>query len=278
MTWANWWKYFDNRRVDADWDALLKVSQAPVNTGDLPSNPVDQGEAVAAYQNLMAWFQEEWGPVTGGYPDWYGGAYVDGQGCLMVLIVEEENPSAEGSKELYLEIQDRAGTDRIGFGEARFSLGTLRALQMKVTDAMVERRLLAGCGVNEEMNRVELDLVETTTEALEFLYQLDPTNEMILVRVAPTPSTQENRSRLPVDTVPEGEDPVSVTVQPGGNTAPVENDENLIAVEPWYDGDIAKYYTTEPGSASESFTPASENGTDPWPVANSASYTPGQQP
>ena len=36
MTWANWWKYFDNRRVDADWDALLKVSQAPVNTGDLP--------------------------------------------------------------------------------------------------------------------------------------------------------------------------------------------------------------------------------------------------
>lgn len=279
MTWSSWWKYFQNRAVDADWNALLKVSRAPVNTGDLPSAPADQGEAAAAYQNLMAWFQEEWGPVTGSYPDWYGGAYIDGQGCLIVLIVEELSPWQDGSKELYMQVQERAGTDRIGFGEAKFSLGTLRGLQMKVTDAMAEMGLLAGCWVNEGTNRVELDLVGTTQEALELLYRLDPDNEMILVRAALPAATEENRHRLPlvsepVSGVPEEEDPAGFTVQPGGNT-PVEDDGDLIAVEPWYDGGTEAYEPGEERSASESYTPSSAGDTAYYFTANTASYAPG---
>ena len=99
------------------------------------------------------------------------------------------------------------------------------------------------------------------------------------VRVTLLPE-EAKRDRLPVgslDSAPE-EDPMGVTVQPGG-VPPVEDDGNLIAEEPWYDGGPAAYEPGEERSASETFTPASdtsasENSIGPWPVANSASYAP----
>ena len=74
-----------------------------------------QEDAAAAYQNLMARFAADWGP--GAYPDWYGGAYIDPSGALIVNLVEAHDSA---DKTLALQIQDWAGGP-VGFSSVKYS-------------------------------------------------------------------------------------------------------------------------------------------------------------
>jgi len=188
LTWANWWKFYhlSEESGDRSLDALLDFSAEAglaVNTGvetapsgDYPDTP-GQDKAVSAYQNLMARFEADYGPDA--YPEWYGGAFIDRHAGLTVNIVEGLEP--EG-KELYLQIQNWAGSDRIGFASCKLSLNQLRGLQDKIMTAMEESGIQAGCGVNEETNQVELDLPFVNDDALWKLAELDPAGTAILVR------------------------------------------------------------------------------------------------
>ena len=138
-----------------------------------------QEDAAAAYQNLMARFAADWGP--GAYPDWYGGAYIDPSGALIVNLVEAHDSA---DKTLALQIQDWAGGP-VGFSSVKYSLSHLRRLQEQAFDAMYELGLSVGCSVDEEAGRVVLTLSSVTDEALALLAELDPEDDAILVLAGP---------------------------------------------------------------------------------------------
>ena len=202
-----------------------------VNTGEteMPGGAYigeapDQGEAIMAYQNLMARFEADYGPNQ--YPEWYGGAYIDEYAALVVNIAEDEEP--EG-KELYFQIQEWAGSDRVCFGSSRKSLNQLRQLQAEVMEAMEELGLTVGCGINEETGQVELTLPEANERALRQLTGLDPEGTDILVIVARTATTDAEEPALVAPSV-------SQTIQPGGTPevpdGSVVDEDGVIAWEP----------------------------------------------
>ena len=221
MTWAKWWKFYhlSEESGERTLDALLNFSLEEglaVNTGEAPveipggafvGGEPDLGEAVMAYQNLMARFEADYGP--GRYPEWYGGAYIDGHGGLIVNIAAHYEPE---DKELFFQIWDWAGSDRVGFSSSQLSMNQLRELQDKVMAAMEQLDVQAGCGIDEEAGQVTLDLPYATDEILWKLAELDPADTAILVRVGfyaentpgkePAPSVAHN------------------TVQPGGASEP----------------------------------------------------------
>ena len=232
MTWAKWWKFYhlSEESGERSLAALLDFSQSEglaVNTGDLPAelpggayvgDAPDQSEAIMAYQNLMSRFEQEYGPDS--YPEWYGGAYIDEHAGLIVNIAAGYEPE---DKELYFQIWDWAGTDRVGFGSSPESLNYLRSLQDKTFTAMCDLGLEPGCGINEETGQLELTLPEVTEEALWKLAELDPTNAILVIagRFSATDGLAEEPALV--------ENPVSHAVQPGGN---IVDDDNAIAYEP----------------------------------------------
>ena len=237
MTWAKWWKFYHLAEISGEWnlEALLDFSRTErltVNTGEAPELPggapagvcPDQGEAVMAYQNLMARFEADYGP--GVYPEWYGGAYIDGQ-TLIVNIVTYLDPGNEGDKTLYFQIQEWAGSDRVGFGGSDVSLNQLKELQDKVMAAMEELGLAAGCGIDEEAGRVVLTLPEVTEEALWKLAWLDPADTAIQVITARMTVT-DTPAEEPGQIAPS----VSNIIQPGGvsddPSMPVSNTDGMI--------------------------------------------------
>lgn len=177
--------------------------------GDAPS----QEEAADAYQKLMDRF-------NGTYPDWYGGAYLDNSGWLVVLLVEDGDP---GDKSLELQVLDWAGSDKVMFTSCKYSLAQLNELmdwlnRLPDTDPKCSD-VMAGWGVDEEHNRIELTLTQVDNYVLSVLAGLDPADDMILVQV-------------------------------GQRAIVSEGDDNLIAVEPWVDDLDGAHYGTEDGAAA----------------------------
>ncbi|MCI8303767.1 MAG: hypothetical protein HFF52_03975 [Lawsonibacter sp.] len=191
--------------------------------GDAPS----QGEAVNAYEKLMDHF-------NGQYPDWYGGAYIDNTGTLIVQLVEREDPA---DKSLELQVIDWTGNGRVGFSSCKYSLAHLSSLMdelnalprkdMKCSDVM------AGWGIDEVANRIELTLTQVYDPILSILAELDPDDDAICVQVGQRASRGGD---VPTNSA-KTEDPVSHDVMPGGATVPdVPEGKDPIAYEPWYDG------------------------------------------
>lgn len=169
-------------------------------------DPVQEG-AVNAYQALMEHMGDE-------LPAWYGGAYIDDRGILNILLVSGED---SGDKTLELQVLEWTGEGPVAFGSAQHSLAGLRSLQDKAAELAGE--LLVGCGVNQETNQLELDVTEVTDELLAQLAQLDPEEDLIMVRVSQRASALDGKG---------WEEPVSHDVLPGGDTEP----QDPIAYEP----------------------------------------------
>ena len=273
MTWANWWKFvhqqensegddpfnLDDLKLFSQKELYVNTGALPApNTGDLPGGayvgdvPVQVG--AEDYQKLMEHF-------NGTYPDWYGGAYLDESGRLVVQLVEDKDP---GDKTLELQVLDWTGSDTVMFSSCKYSLAQLSELMDQLnalpdTDPQC-REVMAGWGVDEEANRIELTLTEVNDHILSVLARLDPDDDAIYVQIG---------QRASVDSiVKEGEDPAVHHVMPGGATVP--DDEDLIAEEPRYDG--AHYDVQDlPQQKGPAFA------VDPAPVedANTASYNPG---
>lgn len=236
------------------------------NTGDLPNRdtapsgalpggayigdvPVQEG--AEDYQKLMDHF-------NGTYPDWYGGAYLDSSGWLVVQLVEDKDPA---DKSLELQVLDWTGSDNVMFSSCTYSLSYLRDLQDKVCDAMIELDLFSSCGTDEELNRLDLTLTSVTDEALALLAELDPDDDAIYVKVG---------QRASVDSA-KAEDPAVHHVVPGGTAVP--EDEDLIAVEPYYDGVL---YDVEnlPEQLPQEKQPAANVNSTPEEDVSTASWFP----
>lgn len=214
------------------------------NTGDLP-NPVvapsgalpggayigdipSQEEAVNAYQKLMDRF-------NGQYPDWYGGAYIDDSSWLVVQLVEDKDP---GDKSLELQVLDWTGSDSVMFSSCKYSLNQLKELMDRLNalpdSDPVCRNVMAGWGVDEEANRIELTLTEVNDHILAILAELDPDDDAIYVQVGQRVTLDVAPGEVVSTDSAATEDPAVHHVVPGGATVP--DDEDLIADEPYYDG------------------------------------------
>ncbi len=246
MTWAKWWKFVDGQKNSEgddpfNLDSLKVFSQKELyvhtgalpapNTGDLPGGAYigdapSQEEALNAYEELMDRF-------NGVYPDWYGGAYIDSSGWLVVQLVEDKDPA---DKSLELQVLDWTGSDQVMFSSCKYSLAQLTGL-MDQLNALPDadpkcREVMASWGIDEEHNRIELTLTEANGHVLAVLCRMDPEDDAIYVQVGQRASTDIANDKPSV--IPEGEEPVSYDIMPGGATVP--DDEDLIAEEPWYDG------------------------------------------
>ncbi|MCI9269365.1 MAG: hypothetical protein HFF40_11005 [Lawsonibacter sp.] len=234
MTWANWWKFvhqqensegddpfnLDDLKLFSQKELYVRTGALPApNTGDLPGGayigdiPVQVG--AEDYQKLMEHF-------NGTYPDWYGGAYLDESGRLVVQLVEDKDP---GDKSLELQVLDWTGSDQVMFSSCKYSLAQLKELMDQLNalpgQDMKFRDVMAGWGINEEANRIELTLTQVYDPILVVLAELDPDDDAIYVQVG-------QRATADVGT----EDPAVRHVMPGG--VPVPDDEDLAAVEPCY--------------------------------------------
>ncbi len=277
MTWANWWKFvhqqensegddpfnLDSLKVFSQKELYVHTGALPApNTGDLPGGAYigdapSQEEALNAYEELMDRF-------NGVYPDWYGGAYIDSSGWLVVQLVEDKDPA---DKSLELQVLDWTGSDQVMFSSCKYSLAQLKELMDQLNalpgQDMKFRDVMAGWGIDEKANRIELTLTQVYDPLLVVLAELDPDDDAIYVQVGQRASTD-------VD-IKEGEEPVSYDVMPGGATVP--DDEDLIAEEPWYDG---AHYDTLPADLPQQKLPAF--GVDSAPEGNSSAFTPAYDP
>lgn len=276
MTWANWWKFvhqqensegddpfnLDNLKTFSQKELYVRTGALPApNTGDLPGGayvgdvPVQVG--AEDYQKLMEHF-------NGQYPDWYGGAYLDQSGRLVVQLVEDKDP---GDKSLELQVLDWTGSDQVMFSSCKYSLAQLKEL-MDQLNALPDadpkcREVMASWGIDEEHNRIELTLTEANGHVLAVLCRMDPEDDAIYVQVGQRASADIANDKPSV--IPEGEEPVSYDIMPGGATVP--DDEDLIAEEPWYDG---AHYDVE--DLPQQKLPAF--GVDSAPEGNSSAYEP----
>ena len=245
VTWASWWKFvhqqensegadpfnLEDLKLFSQKELYVNTGALPApNTGDLPGGAYvgDVPAQVGAedYQKLMDRFD-------GQYPDWYGGAYLDQSGRLVVQLVEDKDP---GDKTLELQVLDWTGSDTVMFSSCKYSLAQLHELMDQLnalpgTDPQC-KEVMAGWGVNEEANRIELTLTEVNDHILSVLARLDPDDDAIYVQVGQRANTGFAAGEPSV--IPEGEDPAVHHVMPGG--VPIPDDEDLTAVEPWYDG------------------------------------------
>lgn len=312
MTWAKWWKFYHSIADAGDpftLDALKTFSQKElhINTGALPGDAYEgdaavQEEAAAAYQALMARFRADFGEDA--YPDWYGGSYIDKSGTLVISVTQEV--SAQADKAFFLEVQDWAGSDKVAFREVKYSLTHLNALMDRL-NALPETDpkcgdVMAGWGVDERGNRIELTLTGTDDHILSVLAELDPEDDAILVQVAANAATTYDTAPAQVQDLPDklpggaliGEEPIAVEPQvgkepqPGGLTAAphpgaVANAVTEPRTEPArtdldgtvpYDGEpIAVEPQGEPASASEDGQIAQADNADT--PAAAVSHSPG---
>ncbi|MDE6107830.1 MAG: hypothetical protein K2F83_04045 [Oscillospiraceae bacterium] len=272
MTWAKWWKYVGQQRdSEGEEPFILDTLEAfsreelSVNTGDLPSEPVIDvpvQPGADAYQLLMDYFD-------GAKPDWYGGAYVDKNGALMVLLVTDKDP---GDKSLELEVLDAVGKDaHVGFTGAKYSRDDLERMNQEIGKLLDGKGAYASWGIYDDQNRIILDLSETPTdELLAGLTRLDPDGDAILVRVVEGGTTVTDemvKGPAPVDTIGEEDSGIDVVHHmPGGALASDEGEEDLLAIEPYDDGDkIADLQTKEPAieePAEEKTQPARTENAD----------------
>lgn len=181
--------------------------------GDVPVQ-----EGAEDYQKLMDHFD-------GYYPNWYGGAYIDSSGWLVVHLVESEDP---GDKSLELQVLDWTGSDNVMFSSCKYSLAHLNQLMDRLnripTTHPYQAEYFAGWGIDEEYNRIVVSLTEAEPVSLSVLAGLDPDDDAIYVQVG---------QRAAFDNA-SAEDPAVSHAVPGGVTVP--DDEDLIADEPYYDG------------------------------------------
>lgn len=263
MTWAKWWKYVDSRET-LDLESLKSFSdkELGVNTGDLPGGayigdvPVQLG--ADAYQLLMDHF-------GGDLPDWYGGAYVTETGSLMILLVEDQDP---GDKTLELEVLEAVGDLPVGFTSAKYSRNDLGRMNDEIGALLDGKGIFATWGIYDDQNRIILDVSEPLPDdLLTAIGALDPADDAILIRVIQgsavvTPDLMkgpdpigESADPVPggvtapnVDTADqkEGEDPAPHFATEAPNDIPVP-DEDLEAIEPYYDGGISDLPDKLPG-------------------------------
>lgn len=270
MTWAKWWKFVhqqENSEGDAPFnlDTLKIFSQKELNTpgGELPGGATVGGDVpvqagAEAYDRLMQGMgmMEE----NAEYPDWYGGAYIDANGGLTVLLVADKDP---GDKSLELQVLDWIDNAPVAFTSAKYSHAYLSGLMDQLDERLSPLVAEGGWGINATDNCIDVDILfPVDTKVLTLLAELDPNDDAIRVNaytekahkfqfelkdapakvqlgedpvpggdVGGNPDGYEAPVELPVHTVPEEDEPAHYDLLPL-ETPSIANEDDALAIEP----------------------------------------------
>lgn len=241
----------DVNERNAIWPSALE--SAPISGGGAQNDRpfISQDEAMKLYDILCGHLRARYGRqenFSPNWPDWYGGGYLNNDRpdrvarLTIVLVKDYDTP------ELRQEIYDFLGSDHVDFQSGKYALSHLLDLQKKLMDYPVLREVFASSWTDEESNRLNLTLTEVTDAALIVLADLDPEDDAIYVQVG----RRIARDQAVDDMM--GEDPVR-PVMPGGAVIP-EDDENLIAEEPWVEDLDGAYYSVPVERLPEQKQPA----------------------
>lgn len=187
------------------------IGEDAPNTGDLPGGAyigdAPTQPAADAYQLLMAHFGDT-------LPDWYGGAYVDDSGALMVLLVEGKDPA---DKSLELEVLEAVGNVPVAFTDVKYSLTELQKMNGELLDLLDGSGTRASWGIYEDQNRIVLDVPEPLSDdLLASIAKIDPEDDAILIRVV------EGTALTDLVKGPPAVEPIGEPAAPGGVTEPQE--------------------------------------------------------
>lgn len=129
-------------------------------------------EGAVAYELLMK-------GLGGDLPDWYGGAYIDPDGSLTVLLVDRENP---GDKSLELQVLEWTGSGRVAFSSAKYSQAYLSGLMDKLDEQLPQLVEDGSWSLDTANNRIDLRVsFPVDTKVLTALAELDPDDDAIQV-------------------------------------------------------------------------------------------------
>lgn len=195
------------------------------------------------------------------YPDWYGGAYIDADGGLMVLLVADKDP---GDKSLELQVLEWTGDAGVSFTSAKYSHTYLSGLMDQLDEQLSPLVEEGSWSVNTVDNCIDLDILfPVDTKVLTLLAELDPNDNAIRVNAYTEKAYQTQPFELkPVEDAPAkvklGEEPapggdvdgdpggysydtqpIPITELPGEVTQPahydllpLEDDPDALAIEP----------------------------------------------
>lgn len=212
----------------------------PDPTGGAPA----QEDASAQYARLLQWWFGEPVPPSepGGYPDWFGGAWIDG-GLLRVAIVNGFRTPA-----LEEQIRERTGGGELLFTGAAYSQNHLDGLMEQVGQTLDELdcRVYLSYGVYVVDNRIHLDFSQPPDDqVLSALAQLDPAGDAILIQVF------TGTQNLPTGASAKGpapDGPAPEPVAPEARAAPTVTGDGEPTPTP-ADGDAPDAYAPAPGGA-----------------------------
>lgn len=129
-------------------------------------------EGAASYELLMKGLGDD-------LPDWYGGAYIDPDGSLTVLLVDRENP---GDKSLELQVLEWTGSGRVSFSSAKYSHAHLSGLMDKLDQRLPQLVEDGSWSLDTANNRIDLRVsFPVDTKVLTALAELDPDDDAIQV-------------------------------------------------------------------------------------------------
>lgn len=214
---------------ERDADASSATESAPAGRIQDDRIFVSQDEAIKLYDILCGYLRSRYGRqenFSPNWPDWYGGGYLNNDRpdrvarLTLVLVKDYDTP------ELRQEIYDFLGSDHVDFQSGRYALSHLLDLQKKIMDYPVLREVFASSWTDEESNRLNLTLTEVTDAALLVLAELDPEDDAIYVQAGQRIARDEAVDDMGVDPIRH--------IVPGG--AAPDEDQDLIAYEPYYDG------------------------------------------
>lgn len=150
----------------------------PATSGGAPT----QEDASAQYARLLQWWFGEPVPPSepGGYPDWFGGAWIDGELLTVAIVDGFRTPALEE------QIRERTGGGALLFTGAAYSQNHLDGLMEQIGRTLDELdcRVSLSYGVYVVDNRIHLDFSQTPDDqVLSALAQLDPAGDAILIQV-----------------------------------------------------------------------------------------------
>lgn len=221
----------------------------PDPTGGAPA----QEDASAQYARLLQWWFGEPVPPSepGGYPDWFGGAWIDGELLTVAIVDGFRTPALEE------QIRERTGGGALLFTGAAYSQNHLDGLMEQVGRTLDELdcRVFLSYGVYAADNRIHLDFSQPPDDqVLSALAQLDPAGDAILIQVF------TGTQNLPTGASAKGpapDGPAPEPVGPEARAAPTVTGDGEPTPTP-ADGDEPDAYACAPapGDEPDAYAPA----------------------
>ena len=190
--------------------------------------PAQEG-ASGQYRELLQWMGGQDGREPDVYPDWFAGAWIDGDRLTVAIVDSFRTPGLEA------QVTERCGgTEEVRFTGAKYAQNHLNGLMDGVARILEEQdvHIAYVYAVNVMDNSLDLDFFGEvpSDETLSVLAELDPDGDAIRIQVFCDRRLQPTDEKGPAPgetTQPTSFDPpqdnAAPTPTPGGATRPAED-------------------------------------------------------